>query len=217
MDDYWSDPQGTYASRRQDFLAFSARFNVVMRPYAEAVLGTYEELDRQGIPHDGDLDRTTLAQFNKYTYRTPDYQLSCAQDYRKGKPGFQQHIWQATLDPDAVVFALHRGNEDEKSYKYWVGVSRALPSIKTFSSPSSTSRNTRSLAPIPSFQRKLRAMPCHHLDLPRKSFWITRLPYSGARLLIRSSRKRVGSWAENGRDISRCIPRTPRPGHRMVF
>lgn len=99
----------------------SHRFNVVMRPYAEAVLGTYEELDKQGIPHDGDLDRTTLAQVNKYTFRTPDYQLSCAQDYRKGKPGFQQHIWQATLSPDAVVFALHRGNEDEKSYKYWVG------------------------------------------------------------------------------------------------
>ncbi len=99
----------------------SHRFDVVMRPYAEAVLGTYRELDQRGISHDGDLDRTTLAQVNKYTYRTPDYQLSPAQDYRKGKPGFQQHIWQATLDPDSVVFALHRGNEDEKSYKYWVG------------------------------------------------------------------------------------------------
>ncbi len=30
------------------------------------------------------------------TYRTPDYLLSCAQDYRAGKPGYQ-HIWQATL------------------------------------------------------------------------------------------------------------------------
>ncbi len=99
----------------------SHRFDVVIRPYAEAVLGTYRELKSQGISHDGDLDRTTLAQVNKYTYRTPDYQLSSAQDYRKGKPGFQQHIWQATLGPDAVVFALHRGNEDEKSYKYWVG------------------------------------------------------------------------------------------------
>lgn len=99
----------------------SHRFDVVIRPYAEAVQGTYRELDRKGIAHDGDLDRTTLAQVDKYTYRTPDYQLSCAQDYRKGKPGFQQHIWQATLGPDAVVFALHRGSSDEKSYKYWVG------------------------------------------------------------------------------------------------
>lgn len=119
---------GKYANQRNvvDTLKLadqynSHRFNVVMRPYAEAVLGTYKELDKQGIEHDGDLDRTTMAQVNKYTYRTPDYQLSCAQDYRKGKPGFQQHIWQATLGPEAVVFALHRGNEDEKSYKYWVG------------------------------------------------------------------------------------------------
>jgi hypothetical protein len=99
----------------------SHRFNVVMRPYAEAVYGTYQELDAQEIPHEGDLDRTSMTQVNKVTYRTPDYQLSSAQDYRKGKLGFQQHIWQATLGPTAVVFAFHRGNEDEASYKYWVG------------------------------------------------------------------------------------------------
>ena len=99
----------------------SHRFSVVIRPYAQSVWGTYDALDAQGIAHDRDLDRGTLAQVNKYTYRTPDYQLSSAQDYRKGKPGFQQHIWQATLDPDAIVFALHRGNEDEQVYKYWVG------------------------------------------------------------------------------------------------
>jgi len=99
----------------------SHRFGIVIRPYAEAVLGTYKELEAQGIPHDGDLDRTTLSQVNKVAYRTPDYQLSTAQDYRKGKPGFQQHIWQATLSPDAIVFTLHRGNADEERYKYWVG------------------------------------------------------------------------------------------------
>lgn len=99
----------------------SHRFGVVIRPYAEAVWGTYDALDEAGAAHDRDLDRGTLGQVDKYTFRTPDYQLSCAQDYRKGKPGFQQHIWQATLDPDAVVFTLHRGNEDENVYKYWVG------------------------------------------------------------------------------------------------
>ena len=62
-----------------------------------------------------------MTQVDKLTYRTPDYQLSSALDYRKGKPGFQQHIWQATLGPDAIVFTLHRGNEDEQSHKYWVG------------------------------------------------------------------------------------------------
>ncbi len=119
---------GQFANRRnvEQTLALadsikSHRFNVVIRPYVEAIYGTYRELEAQQIAHDGDIDRTTLAEVNKYTFRTPDYQLSSAQDYRKGKPGFQQHIWQATLGPDAVVFTLHRGNEDEVSYKYWVG------------------------------------------------------------------------------------------------
>lgn len=119
---------GQFANRRnvEQTLALadqveSHRFNVVIRPYVEAIYGTYCELEARQIPHDGDIDRTTLAEVNKVTFRTPDYQLSSAQDYRKGKPGFQQHIWQATLGPDAVAFTLHRGNEDEVSYKYWVG------------------------------------------------------------------------------------------------
>ena len=44
---------------------------------------------------------------NKVTYKTPDYMLCSAQDFRPGQPGFQQHIWQATFGPDAVVFVTH--------------------------------------------------------------------------------------------------------------
>lgn len=44
---------------------------------------------------------------NKVTYKTPDYMLSSAQDYQPGSPGYQQHIWQATLGVDAVVFVTH--------------------------------------------------------------------------------------------------------------
>ena len=44
---------------------------------------------------------------NKVTYKTPDYMLCSAQDYRAGEPGYQQHIWQATLGPDAVIFVTH--------------------------------------------------------------------------------------------------------------
>ena len=42
---------------------------------------------------------------NKATYKTPDGMLCSAQDWNAGKGGYQQHIWQATLGPDAVVFA----------------------------------------------------------------------------------------------------------------
>ena len=39
------------------------------------------------------------------TYKTPDYMLCSAQDWLPGELGYQQHIWQATLGPDAVVFS----------------------------------------------------------------------------------------------------------------
>lgn len=44
---------------------------------------------------------------NKVTHKTPDYMLCSAQDYRPGEAGYQQHIWQATFSPDAVVFVNH--------------------------------------------------------------------------------------------------------------
>ncbi|HEX7587637.1 MAG TPA: hypothetical protein VF478_04915, partial [Anaerolineae bacterium] len=40
-------------------------------------------------------------QVNKVTYKTPDYMLCSAQDYHPGESGTQEHIWQATLGPDA--------------------------------------------------------------------------------------------------------------------
>jgi hypothetical protein len=44
---------------------------------------------------------------NKVTYKTPDYMLSSAQDFAPGTRGYQQHIWQATFGPDAVIFVTH--------------------------------------------------------------------------------------------------------------
>lgn len=92
------------------------RYGVVIKPYGDAVLGTYRELARRGEPIP-DLDRTSLQRVDKYTYRTPDYQLSTAQDYRKGAPGYQQHIWQATFGPDSPVFTFNPGPTN----KYWQG------------------------------------------------------------------------------------------------
>jgi hypothetical protein len=44
---------------------------------------------------------------DKVTYRTPDYMLCSAQDYNPGQKGYQQHIWQATLGPNAGVWVNH--------------------------------------------------------------------------------------------------------------
>ncbi|MDQ1301436.1 MAG: hypothetical protein QG637_1357, partial [Chloroflexota bacterium] len=44
---------------------------------------------------------------NKVTYKTPDFMLCSAQDWHPGEKGYQQHIWQATFGPEALVFVTH--------------------------------------------------------------------------------------------------------------
>jgi hypothetical protein len=73
-----------------------------------------------------DLCRNTREEVNAYTFRTPDYMLSTAQDYRAGYGGDQQSIWQATLGPDAVCFTTHPAKRLGASPNYWTG-SGTLP------------------------------------------------------------------------------------------
>lgn len=68
-----------------------------------------------------------LSQVDTYTWRSPGVMLSTAQDWRPGGKGEQDHIWQATLDPDALVFTNHP-RDDVPSAKdpnakegYWTG------------------------------------------------------------------------------------------------
>jgi hypothetical protein len=84
-----------------------------------------------GAVFDGDAANTALSEANLVTFRTPNYQLSCAQDFRPGRPGYQQHIWQASLAPQAVVFTTHPGTDDEDGAhtsrpNFWAG-NRWLP------------------------------------------------------------------------------------------
>jgi hypothetical protein len=68
-----------------------------------------------------DVCRNTREEVNIYTYRTPDSMLSTAQDYRKGYGGDQQHIWQASLGPDAVCFTTHPAKLEGVTPNYWAG------------------------------------------------------------------------------------------------
>lgn len=45
-------------------------------------------------------------------WRTPHAMLSSVQDYRSGLPGLQEHVWGATLGPEAQVFVTHPANAD---------------------------------------------------------------------------------------------------------
>ncbi len=75
-----------------------------------------------------DLCRNMRDEANIYTYRTPDYMLSSAQDYRAGFGGDQHHIWQATLGPNAVCFTTHPVWQSEGTPNYWTG-SGTLPRV----------------------------------------------------------------------------------------
>ncbi len=70
----------------------------------------YKLCDMAGVPCDEDPDFTAMTQTDIYTYKTPDYAMSCSQDFRKGKLGYQQHPWGATFGGRAVVFTNHPGS-----------------------------------------------------------------------------------------------------------
>jgi len=57
-----------------------------------------------------------LEEANTYTYRTPYYQLSGAQDHQKGMGGYQEHIWQASLDEYAYIFTNSHGGFRMEDY-----------------------------------------------------------------------------------------------------
>lgn len=73
-----------------------------------------------------DISRNMRGEPDIYTYKTPDYMLSTAQDHRKGFGGDQHHIWQATLAPEAVCFTTHPGRLEGDTPGYWEG-SGVLP------------------------------------------------------------------------------------------
>ena len=75
-----------------------------------------------------DVCRNTREEVNIYTYRTSDYMLSSAVGYRKGYGGDQQHVWQATLGPDAVCFTTHPARMEGPTPDYWSG-SGTLPRV----------------------------------------------------------------------------------------
>jgi hypothetical protein len=61
---------------------------------------------------------------NKVTYKTQDAMLCSAQDWHPGEPGYQQHIWQATLSPEVTIFTSHppcAAEDNSHRPNYWHG------------------------------------------------------------------------------------------------
>jgi hypothetical protein len=74
-----------------------------------------------------DITRNQRSEVNALSYRTPDFMLSSALDWRPGFGGDQQHLWQATLGPDAVCFTTHPG-PSPRSPGRWTGTA-CLPRV----------------------------------------------------------------------------------------
>lgn len=103
-------------------LALAMLQNYEFPPIIEQIASSSEELWNR---------ENQAGEVNKVTYRTADYMLSSAQDYFPGQPGKQEHLWQATLGPNALVFANHPAySSDETGLLpgFWQG-SRVLPRI----------------------------------------------------------------------------------------
>ncbi|MCS7071846.1 MAG: hypothetical protein NZM00_10105, partial [Anaerolinea sp.] len=65
------------------------------------------------------------------TYKSPDVMLSAAVDYHPGEFGIQEHLWQATLGPEASIFTNYPGNSQEHGNarpNFWAGSAR-LPRV----------------------------------------------------------------------------------------
>jgi len=67
----------------------------------------YEMCDEAGVPCPDAPDFTAMTEANIYTRKTPDYILSSVQDFRKGKMGYQQHPWTASLGGRCVIFTTN--------------------------------------------------------------------------------------------------------------
>jgi hypothetical protein len=111
----WVDMLDAYVWwMHRDYSAFFDFQDVLHDPVVRNALATANEKD---------LTRNMRPEVNIYTYRTPSYMLSTAQDWRKGYGGDQQSIWEAALGMDAVAFTTHPGNErwDGATPRYWTG------------------------------------------------------------------------------------------------
>jgi hypothetical protein len=103
---------GVFNSKIMGVVSLACAHNYQLPPIiAQVGMAVPEELwsrERHAGELEAEVDCATGAwEVNKVTYKTPDYMLCSAQDYLPGEAGRQQHIWQATFSPDAVIFVNH--------------------------------------------------------------------------------------------------------------
>ncbi|MFO7636301.1 MAG: hypothetical protein R6W96_03230 [Clostridia bacterium] len=126
---YWG--MGAFCHRQviENTLKVQAEPGYYLLERAKAHKEWFDLCEAGGIQTPEDADYTSTTKANLYTYKTRDYMLSCVQDFKKGRFGFQQHVWQATLGENIPVFTTHPGsNEYNARPNNWAG-NRILPKV----------------------------------------------------------------------------------------
>ena len=121
---YWSVQNYTHPAIVNLAIRTKERFGIMLfEDYQTRYNQLYHwQLNEYGAIVTPNVECHAMTEVHIHTYRGPHGMLSTAQDYRPGTAGYQQHIWQATLDIDAVVFTNHPGAADDRSRpNFWTG------------------------------------------------------------------------------------------------
>jgi len=120
---YWHNMGYTHRDIAKRTYEMGVKFGIVVNKNVYTGYRYVKECKEKGIEPDKCKLGNYMCRVSKITYKTPDYLISCAQDFRKGEDGYQQHIWQATMEDDAIVFTNHPGtyNEGDGRPDFWSG------------------------------------------------------------------------------------------------
>ncbi|MDI4646355.1 hypothetical protein [Cohnella hashimotonis] len=120
---YWQNMGYTHKDLIRTNIDMARKYGIPVNHQLEQEAAYFAQCQAADIEPKPCRGSTYLSRVNKITRRTGDYMLSCAQDFRKGENGFQQHIWQASLDGGVVVFTNHPGTESVRTGRpdLWTG------------------------------------------------------------------------------------------------
>lgn len=120
---FWHNMAYTHVNVVGKMYEMCEKFGIMVNPAVYPEYRYVQECKKNNVEPEPCRVSTYMSRVNLMNYKTPDYHLSCAQDFRKGELGFQQHIWQATLADDAIIFTSHPGTlgvEDGRP-DFWAG------------------------------------------------------------------------------------------------
>lgn len=116
---YWHNMAYSHRLILKNNIAMEKKYNLWLNEWTYFEYRNMKRLEKEGKEIPRCRCSNYMSRVNSITYKTPDYMISCAQDFRSGEKGYQQHIWQATLADMAIVFTNHPGLGERPGY--WAG------------------------------------------------------------------------------------------------